>query len=342
MYSVIDKQIYYLDLFKKIHGNTYGYEFFKYIDAKTKCIFICGIHGKFKQLAYSHGQGFGCDACSRVQSGKNRSITLESFKSRASEKFNNFYNYDNITSIDNNSSIADIECPLHGMFKQTIKDHLNNNIGCGICARNNTEHSKQSFHIKVSKLFPDYDFSEFIYINARTKGKYTCKYHGVQTAKPDHLLHGSGCPICNKRGRIEKSIRDKLRLRMPDINIHANKRPIWLERLEYDISFVLPNGIAIAIEYDGHQHFVPITFGGMSKSKAVAALKVAKFNDARKNKISNEHDINLFRIHYNDYNRDPHEVLDWLYEYIEYLSYDDDSQSDIYYTESYICEIIPT
>lgn len=48
-----------------------------------------------------------------------------------------------------------------------------------------------------------YDYSQFIYINAKTKGKIGCKIHGVFEQTPDNHLHTKGCPAC---GNIKKTL----------------------------------------------------------------------------------------------------------------------------------------
>jgi very-short-patch-repair endonuclease len=53
----------YINEVKLIHNNKYDYSLVKYINAQTKIIIICPIHGMFKQEANSHRSGNGCPIC---------------------------------------------------------------------------------------------------------------------------------------------------------------------------------------------------------------------------------------------------------------------------------------
>lgn len=57
----------------------------------------------------------------------------------------------------------------------------------------------------IIKLFPNYDFSKFNYVNVRTKGKVVCdKGHEYKTT-PQSLLNSNGCKICkNENQKIDK------------------------------------------------------------------------------------------------------------------------------------------
>ena len=72
-----------------------------------------------------------------------------------------------------------------------------------------------------------------------------------------------------------------------------NYRPDWLEGLELDV--YLPD-MALAFEYQGIQHFVPIEiWGGEEK------LRVQQKNDKRKYELCSERGIKLLYATYEDY-----------------------------------------
>ncbi len=52
-----------VEKFKLIHGNTYGYDNFRYVSAHTKSIVTCHIHGNFSITPSKHKSGRGCPAC---------------------------------------------------------------------------------------------------------------------------------------------------------------------------------------------------------------------------------------------------------------------------------------
>lgn len=57
----------FLNLARKIHGNTYDYSKMKYVNAKTKIVIICQKHGEFLQTPSNHlyGKYCGCIGCGR-------------------------------------------------------------------------------------------------------------------------------------------------------------------------------------------------------------------------------------------------------------------------------------
>ena len=58
---------------KCIHGNTYDYTEFNYINAKTKGYIICKKHGKFYQTPNTHLRNHGCPKC-RSSKGEIKNI----------------------------------------------------------------------------------------------------------------------------------------------------------------------------------------------------------------------------------------------------------------------------
>lgn len=53
----------FIEKAQKVHGDKYNYEKVKYVDAKTKVIITCPIHGDFSQQPYNHLNGNGCPKC---------------------------------------------------------------------------------------------------------------------------------------------------------------------------------------------------------------------------------------------------------------------------------------
>jgi very-short-patch-repair endonuclease len=57
----------------------------------------------------------------------------------------------------------------------------------------------------------------------------------------------------------------------------------------------------IFIEYDGEQHFRPITFGGISQEEALEEFENIKINDELKNEFSEKFGYKMIRISYKDF-----------------------------------------
>jgi 5-methylcytosine-specific restriction endonuclease McrA len=88
-----------------------------------------------------------------------------------------------------------IICPVHGIFEQTPRRHLNGGcLKCGIDIRTKTT----DIFIKESIIIHGdrYDYSLVEYITAHIKVKIICLVHGVFEQTPKLHLRSSGCPMC--------------------------------------------------------------------------------------------------------------------------------------------------
>lgn len=61
--SALDKNKCFAIKANKIHNFRYNYELVNYINARTKIIIVCPIHGEFTQLPLSHLAGYNCPKC---------------------------------------------------------------------------------------------------------------------------------------------------------------------------------------------------------------------------------------------------------------------------------------
>lgn len=108
----------------KIHHNRYKY-YDKYVNDRTKIKITCLIHGEFNQTPNNHLRGNGCPFC-KGGIKKNHLYFINKSNIIHNKKYTYPQNYINaITKID-------INCPIHGLFKQTPHDHLSGR-GCPKC-----------------------------------------------------------------------------------------------------------------------------------------------------------------------------------------------------------------
>ena len=277
--------------FISIHHNEYDYSLVHYSDTKTKVKIICKKHGTFEQRPNDHLQGQGCPKCYK----RNVKLTKEQIiiKSNTIHGFKYDYSHflnggDYITQKD----IIKISCPIHGVFKQQINNHLNGK-GCGGCA-NNTVKTNRDF-IEESNLIHNnrWDYSLVDYTDAKTKVKIICGKHGVFTVSPNsHTNNRSGCPKCNApkgEQQIEKILKSNgvKFVTQKKFDGCKDKHP-----LKFD--FYLPD-FDMCIEYDGIQHFQPLKFFG-----GIDNLKKLQKRDSIKNEYCKNNGINLIRIRYSD------------------------------------------
>ncbi len=118
---------------RKVHGDKYDYSLVEYKNAKEKVKIICKEHGIFEQSPNKHLQKRGCKLCAINYRANKKTYTFKEFVKKSNITHNNKYTY-NETNYENGSSIIEILCPIHGIFKQRSSFHLNKN-GCGECAR---------------------------------------------------------------------------------------------------------------------------------------------------------------------------------------------------------------
>lgn len=60
-----------------------------------------------------------------------------------------------------------------------------------------------SFLNQAKIIFPQYDFSQFKYIDSKTKSIVICSDHGQFKAPANNILNGHGCPECKKTKAIQ-------------------------------------------------------------------------------------------------------------------------------------------
>ena len=84
----------------------------------------------------------------------------------------------------------------------------------------------QTFKEKVEERFIDnenLDFTNIIYVNAKTKVTFECKMHGSITVDPGELLRSAGCPKCSNNAKKPLNITNSINiiLKLSTIIIHS-------------------------------------------------------------------------------------------------------------------------
>ena len=267
---------------KEVHGDKYDYSKTEYKLMRAKVKIICPVHGEFEQDARHHIDGCGCPKCSH----KSYKFTHDEFMEMARKIHGNKYEY--LSEYKRRNDKIQIKCPIHGVFEQEPRSHLNG-AGCPKCADLiRSEKRKMGWDIfleKARKIHGDryeYDLGGE-YINNEMKIPIICKEHGVFYQTINKHLLGCGCPICSN-SKLENEIclnliKNKISF-IPQHNIEINKKQ--------KIDFFLPNYNA-AIECQGRQHFEPIDFFGGEKE-----FEQRKRLDEIKLKFCNDNGIKMY------------------------------------------------
>ena len=285
----------------KIHNFKFDYSKIKMTSVTNKIVIICPIHGEFIQIAKVHLIAtHSCPSCAGV---KRYDDNIDEIY----EKINNLYEnkYDLSNFVFKNSNVkSDVICNIHGKFKITLSNLLKG-IGCPNCASKICKHNTASLIEKLIKIRGDkYNYSKVIYKNSlKDKIDIICKDHGIFSQCANNHLNGQDCPSCNNKSRGEEKIKQYL----IDNNIIFEREKAFNNcRYKYKLrfDFFIPSK-NLLIEYDGIQHFKPITFFGGESTYSDELIKT---------KIKNEYclknNIHLLRIIKND---NIEEVLnDWI------------------------------
>ena len=246
----------FIEKAKGVHNNKYDYSKVVYINSRSKITITCPTHGDFEQQAGKHLQKRGCPNCN-----KSKKSSTEEFIEKANNIHNNIYDYSKVIYTTAESKVI-INCNIHGEFSQSPHTHLKGS-GCPECGnlltssklRLNTEDFiKRSIEIHNNK----YNYSKSIYTKGLDKICIICPDHGEFWQKATTHLQGKGCPKCTLKSQTK--LYDKLKNDFSSEEILWEASPEWLGTQRFDIYFPKYN---IAVEYNGKQHYEPLTmFGG--------------------------------------------------------------------------------
>jgi len=113
---------------------------------------------------------------------------------------------------------------------------------------------------------------------------------------------GDGCPQCKYKN--EGKVKELLLRYFKDWTIVPNKK-IWDEYKNYNHKrycdfWIEKDKVKIIVEYDGEQHFKPISFGCKDKEKVEKLFRKTQLKDSLDAQFCEENNIMLHRIKYNE------------------------------------------
>lgn len=206
----------------EIHGDQYDYSKVVYKNQHTSVVVTCRTHGDFAVAPGNHvaARPRGCPACGIASRGektraRGRLASLAVFTANAQAVHGDRYQY---TGLDGDT--ASIVCHTHGVFTQGAKNHL---LGHGCRACQGDKHKERcaaargdaatAFAAKAAAVHDSkYDYTQFEYVDAKTKGSVMCPHHGSFHITPNNHLNGIGCARCTHRvSRAEVEILEFVR-----------------------------------------------------------------------------------------------------------------------------------
>lgn len=285
----------YIKKSKTIHGENFDYSKLEYKNSTTKITIICKkCNFENKVLPHSHFKN-GCKKCQYTNQSKKLTWSNDFFLKKAIEIHGEKFEY--LSEYKNKRSKIKLKCKnCNKIFLQEAGSHLRG-YGCSKC---NKSHKCYPLEIKKfeerCKIVHNENY-EYLqdYKGYAFKIKIFCKNHKKYFYQiAGNHINGCGCPLCrSSKGeiKIEKILKEL------NINyIYEHKFDNCKNKLKLSFDFYLPNN-NICIEYDGEQHYYPISAFGGNKSY----LK-QKINDKIKTDYCEKESIDLLRIPFFEYN----------------------------------------
>lgn len=181
-----------------IHNNKFDYSEVRYATSLEKVDIICPNHGKFSQFPNDHLYGKGCRSCKYEKHSNELMDDNESFIKKAKIVHGDIYDYSKVSYKDSKTDV-DILCKIHGLFKQSPSNHINNGCNCPSCVSPQSKPEKfisdflTNHNIKIVEndrtiigpkeldfYIPDYNLAiEFdgIYFHSELTGGKNKNYH---------------------------------------------------------------------------------------------------------------------------------------------------------------------
>lgn len=236
----------------KVHGLTYDYSKVEYVRGNIKVCIICPIHGDFWMTPEHHYRGEGCPKCRYIKSAKSKRRSICEVIKLANDVHNFKYDYSLITEYKNDREKLPIICKEHGIFYQTMNNHIKGKQGCPECGKikcHNSRYYTNEMFIELSNKKHNnfYSYEKVNYVDSKTNVTITCPIHGDFNQIPRNHIFGAGCPKCFKdKSNIEKDIFNFIST-LTQCKIIENDRTI-LDGKEIDI--YIPD-LALGIEVNG-------------------------------------------------------------------------------------------
>ena len=243
------------------HCKNYSFEKTVYKNNREKITVFChekdkegNEHGEFLITPSHLKSGEGCPKCRYIKSANSKRRTIEEVIEKCKKVHDDKYDYSLITEYKNDREKYPIICPEHGIFYQTMNNHIKGKQGCPKCGRiaaiNKTRFTTDEWIDIAKKVHGDkYNYDKVNYIDENTKVCIICPKHGEFWQDPSNHIHlKQGCPKCgNVVSTPEKEILSYLQELLPNIEIKKNIRNVISNR---EIDIYLPD-YKIGIELNG-------------------------------------------------------------------------------------------
>ena len=260
----------------------------EYINAYHDLEFICPCGHKDKIRWNSFSQGKGCKQCGIISRTEKKTTSYEEVKKAFEEK-----GYILLSKEYNNAhEQLNCICPKGHECKMRFND-LNHGHGCKECGNELRSEVQRTDYETIKNGIEKEEGYELLtkeYKNNKQKLLVKCPKGHTYPTTWNRFQQGLKCPICNiPKG--EETISNLLK----ELNIEfVHDQYIW-QGVLLRPDFFLPD-FNLVIEFDGIQHFKPVEhFGGEE------GFKKRQIKDKEKNDYCREHNIDILRIPYTEF-----------------------------------------
>jgi predicted Zn-ribbon and HTH transcriptional regulator len=184
----------------------------------------------------------------------------------------------------------------------TPGNFINNESRCPQCFGKH-QLTTEEFKTRVlNKVGSEYEvIGEYSNINTKVTFRHNICGNEFEMLPNNFVLAGQRCPYCNLQSKGENVINKYLE------KLNYNYQREYVDRevtsstgrvLRFDFALLSDNNVLALIEYDGEQHYRPVTFNGIDVNRAEALHDKTKRHDQIKNTYCQQHNIPLIRIPY--------------------------------------------
>jgi hypothetical protein len=188
---------------KSKFGNKFDYSKTVYVNARTKLVIKCDIHGDLLVDPTNHMiSPTGCERCSSQQTGLSQRRTQGSLIAQFISQHGDRYDYSKVDYKGDKNNIL-IICKEHGEFWQRAIAHANGR-NCNKCMNEqvglNSRLTRDEFIERSNQVHEGkYDYSKVEYLTIEDYVTIICPIHGGFRQKANnHCNQGNGCWECGQ------------------------------------------------------------------------------------------------------------------------------------------------
>lgn len=222
----------FIEQSKEKHGNKYDYSLIEFNNIKSIIKIICKKHNYiFEQTADSHLRSIHCcPKCIKEVNKRTTKYTTEEFIIRAKKIHGDKYNYSLVKYVNGNTKVK-ITCPIHGVFEQLPRSHINVKCGCPFCKSSQGENYiekilvKNKIKFKRQKTFKNCKLQKLLPFDFYLEDyDVLIEYNGFQHYEFFKFFHKT------KKEFLKRIERDQIKWQYAkDNNIKLLEIPYWID-----------------------------------------------------------------------------------------------------------------